>query len=528
MADFVYNPAESIKQSFQQTQAGIGNIFTQVIAQQQRDYNLAESAFQNIEALKKDVNMFGQKNITNKANSLLKKASSAIVKNGALDYSVLGEIRQEASDIRDLKAGYDVFAKELERRLQLGIASKDDMDSFEKYYKEITALGADENLIKNPQDMMTRMSEVFNNNISAQKVFMKSYLSTNPYVPVSKDIIDDKGNKVRVQGEIPSNMTIDEKGQLVPKPPITQVVNGQPVTLDYVDQELNRLKATDPAKLEIMKRSVGSASSFMTEKDIVKYFIDRVPAKVVSTEVKDKAQLDIEKNQAIITGAEAARAPERIAAEIEGLKSRNVGQSLSNKGQRIQNTIGQMTLDGLKEDQKSAGASNEVFFASPRSLVMPIGQNASDVMGKSQKISYDPQTGALMTFALQDKKSKQFNISDNFDPSTIALVPKPITYRRLDAFKKSVMASALTGIEAAQKPIVKAQIEKLFNKAKNGYVFPSVAAKFTPVKSLKPEEKRVPLSTIRDLYETGQIPNAKNINEAIEQVFSQGLKVTNE
>ena len=48
MADYIYNPAESIKQSFQQTQTGIGNIFTQIIAQQQRDYNLAENAFQNI------------------------------------------------------------------------------------------------------------------------------------------------------------------------------------------------------------------------------------------------------------------------------------------------------------------------------------------------------------------------------------------------------------------------------------------------------------------------------------------------
>lgn len=528
MAGYIYNPAENIRQGFQQTQSSLSNIFTQVIAQQQRDYNLAESAFQNIEALKKDINIFGQKNITDKSNQLLKKAGSAIGKDGKLNYEALGEIRQAVSDIKDLKIGYDLGAKEMERRLQLGIASKDDMDSFEKFYKEMTSLMADENLVRNPQDLMTRMSEVYNNNLSAQKIFMKSYLSANPYVPVSKDIIDGNGNKVRFQGEIPSNMMLDDKGNLVPKPPITQVVNGQTVTLDYVDQTLNMLKATDPTKLELMKRSLGSASSFMSEKDVVKYFIDKVPAKVLSTEIKSKAQLDTETNQATITGIGAKYAEKKEKAEIEGLELRNKGQILQNAGQGIQNKIGQMTLDSIEEEKKSSGASNEVFFANPRSMVMPIGTGATDVMGKSQKVSYNPKTGALMVSALKDTKSGSFNIPENASLATTELVPVPVTYRRLDSFKKSVLASALTGIEAAQKPIVRAQIENLFKKAKNGYLFPSVASKLSKRGSLPANVQRVPLSKVRELYESGQISGAKNINDAVEQALSQGIKVTNE
>jgi hypothetical protein len=77
---YIYDPSQNIKQGFQQAQAGVGDIFTHIIAQKQRDYNLAENTFQNIEALKKNLNIFGQKNITNKANDLLSKTSSAIQK----------------------------------------------------------------------------------------------------------------------------------------------------------------------------------------------------------------------------------------------------------------------------------------------------------------------------------------------------------------------------------------------------------------------------------------------------------------
>ena len=72
---YTYDPSQNIQQGLQQAAAGVGNIFTQVIAQQQRDYNLAENAFQNIEALKKNLNIFGQKSITSKANDLLGKTS---------------------------------------------------------------------------------------------------------------------------------------------------------------------------------------------------------------------------------------------------------------------------------------------------------------------------------------------------------------------------------------------------------------------------------------------------------------------
>lgn len=327
MADFVYNPAESIKQGFQQAGAGIGNIFTQVIAQQQRDYSLAESAFQNIEALKKDVNIFGQKNITSKSNDLLKQAGSAILKDGKLDYSKLGEIRQSISEIKDLKAGYDVGAKEYERMLQLGIANKDNLVSFEKFYKDLSAKMADENLVKNPQDLQKAMADSYTDNLDATKMFGKGYLNTNPYQKFTKDVIDPKTKAlVRLQGELPTGWTIDAEGNKIPPPPKTVVIDGKSVTMDYVDQEVARLKSTNPEMLDLMKKQAGFAGQTISERDLVKSYIDRVPATVAPTQLKsaselkaqeyqvDKLKFDVENQGRVLESQLASQAASRASS----------------------------------------------------------------------------------------------------------------------------------------------------------------------------------------------------------------------
>jgi hypothetical protein len=296
---YTYDPSQNIQQGLQQAASGVGNIFTQVIAQQQRDFNLAENAFQNIEALKKNLNIFGQKSITSKANDLLGKTSSAIMKNGKLDYSALGDIRQQVSEIGDLKQGYDVGAKEYERMLQLGVANKDNLVSFEKFYKDLSAKMGDENLVKNPQDLQKALADTYTSNLDSFKMFGKSYLSSNPYQKISQDIKDPKtGALMRVQGELPAGWTLDAQGNKIPPPPRTMVVNGQQVTMDYADQELARIQATSPEQLVLMRKQAGFEGQNLSDKEIVKASIDKIPMTVQSTQVKSQDELDIQKAQA--------------------------------------------------------------------------------------------------------------------------------------------------------------------------------------------------------------------------------------
>lgn len=459
MADFVYNPAESIKQSFQQAGAGIGNIFTQVIAQQQRDYNLAESAFQNIEALKKDVNIFGQKTITSKSNDLLKQAGSAILKDGKLDYSKLGEIRQSISDIKDLKTGYDVGAKEYERMLQLGIANKDNLVSFEKFYKDLSSKMADENLVKNPQDLQKAMADTYTNNLDSFKMFGKSYLGANPYQKIAQDIKDPKtGALMRVQAELPAGWTIDAQGNRVPLPPKTVVVNGQTVTMDYVDQELARLKSTNPEMLELMKKQAGFAGQTISERDLVKAAIDRVPTTVQASQLKSKEELKIQENTAKASELSYATAQ----AGLTGQRLANEGRRLQNEGQRIENQTNEFALNSLTGQSQQA-SDNEIYFPSAKSMIMPIGDKNIDVSGKAQKLTFDPKTGKMYVSALKSASSG-FNIGETQnDIKEVAQVEIP--KNKLASFKKSVLASTLSGVEAKQKPIVRKQVEDMFKRA---------------------------------------------------------------
>lgn len=312
---YIYDPSQNIKQEFQQAQAGVGDIFTHIIAQKQRDYNLAENTFQNIEALKKNLNIFGQKNITNKANDLLSKTSSAIQKNGKLDYSELGNLRQQISTIGDLKQGYEIGAKEYERMLQLGIANKDNLISFEKFYKELSAKMGDENLVANPQDLQQALASTYSDNLDASAMFQKSFYKQNPLKPVSQDVRNSKGQVTGiVKGEIPSNMIIDANGKAVPAiPTITEIgPDGQPKTLDYVDQQIKQIQQNNPDLWNIMKKQTGLGATIAGDRGVMDYYLSKVQPKLSPHETKSETQLRIDEANLKITESKASHIEDNL------------------------------------------------------------------------------------------------------------------------------------------------------------------------------------------------------------------------
>jgi hypothetical protein len=321
MAGYVYNPAESIRQDFQQAGSAVGNIFAQVIQQQQRDYALAENAFSNIEALKKDLNIYGQKSITSKANTLLGHASSAILQNGKLDYSKMGEIRQAVSDIKDLKTGYELGAKEYERMLQMGLANKENLTSFEGFYKDLSAKMSDENLIKNPRDLQAALADTYTKSLDATKMFGKAYLAANPYQKIAYDVKDPKtGAMMRVQGELPAGWTIDAAGNKIPPKSVT-VTNpdGTTSVVDAADQTLAQIKASNPDVLMAMRRQAGFAGENMSDKQLVEYYTSKIPMAAQVQQLKSAASIKGEEAQANILTTKASHAEEEFT--LDKLKS---------------------------------------------------------------------------------------------------------------------------------------------------------------------------------------------------------------
>lgn len=316
MAGYIYNPTESIRQDFQQAQSGLGNIFTQIIQQQQRDYTLAENAFANIEALKKDINIYGQQSITSKANNLLGNASSSIMQNGKLDYNKLGEIRRAVSDIKDLKTGYDLAAKEFEKNLQLGASTKDDLISFENYYRDINGLMSDENLIKNPRDMQVAFSKVYTNNLDSNKKFIKTFGSIAPYTPVRKEVDNSKGGKTLVEVEAPQGWEIDENGAKMPTMYSIKNPDGSVSQIPYLTYVTERIKAQDPTLIPLIRQKFGASVSGLNDEQLVDFNIKnqiKIPTKAV--ESKSAAQISREKDLATQEAFQTSKMEEKYNLE---------------------------------------------------------------------------------------------------------------------------------------------------------------------------------------------------------------------
>jgi hypothetical protein len=391
---YTYDPSQSIQQGFQQAKMDVGNIFAQVIQQQQRDYTLAENAFQNIEALKKDLNIFGQKNVTEKSNALLKEAGSAILANGKLDYSKLGEIRQKVSDIKDLKQGYELGSKEYERMLQLGIANKDNMVSFEKFYKDLSSKMGDENLVKNPQDLQRALADTYSNNLDASAMFGKTFLKQNPLQPVSQDIRNAKGQVVgTATGQLPAGWSVGADGKKIPPPSVTVTgADGQPRTLDYIDQQLQNVQQNNPDMWALMKKQTGFAGTIMNDRDIMQNYLSKIPMTLNTRESKSANQLRMEELTLKSAERKDIVEPTLINLDIQGKRTSIEASKAAIKNSNATADLTQAKIDALNTQSNPQNlTANGVMKDDNGNITVNYGKN---VFLNSAQV-YNPQTKLL-------------------------------------------------------------------------------------------------------------------------------------
>lgn len=339
-----YDPAESIKESFQQASTGIGNIFANILTQKQRDYALAEDAYNNIEALKKNLNIWGMKDITNKSNALLAKASSIIKEDGKIDYSRLGEIRQEISNIKDDKTGYELGAQYYDKMMQLGIANKDNLTSFEAFMRRMNSTMADPNLIRNPDGLVKAMNKAYDDSLDLDLMVQKSYSKFRPFGQTSVEHTDAKGNLVKTEAYLPAGWTVDPNTKKV-VPPITvvkgadgqPVINpntGKPMEMDYVSEYMNSLKTSDPELLsKIMARNpLVTGTTVNGDYIAVKALLDRaIPNQKFSVStLKTKAEQEVEALKPEATKVQIQAAKEGILTSRQQRRTLKSTEELNN------------------------------------------------------------------------------------------------------------------------------------------------------------------------------------------------------
>jgi len=209
MAEFyTFDPSADIQKGFQKAGAGVADIFSHLVATQKRENEIADKMFQNIESLKKDVNIYGQKVITDKTNVLLKDASKVILEGGKLDYSQLGSIRQRVSDIADDKKKYELGAELRKEYMQLGLANKDNITSIEGFIKGITAPLMDPN-IKNATDLQAAMQKAYDDSLNLDRIGVKAITSIIPKETIKAYGTNAKGDTVNYEFDALKGSTYD-------------------------------------------------------------------------------------------------------------------------------------------------------------------------------------------------------------------------------------------------------------------------------------------------------------------------------
>jgi len=274
---YLFNPTESINKASNQMQVNLGNIFTGIIAQKQNDYNLAEKTFENINALTDKLGEYGQEEITSKTTSLLDDAARSIIKNGKLDYSEVGRIRNGVSTIKNRKSAIEAGTQMYKELAQTALATKDDLLNLG------VTLDGMRSVILNPEnlsaeDMGRQMQAVYQKNINTSKVFNDTASRIAPTQTYEQTYIKDGAN-YGVAGKKVGDYVLDPITGKFTAPAQVQAKNadntpainpdGTPKMISYSSQKFNDfMQAGGATVLDAIRKQLGENSVFQSNEQL--------------------------------------------------------------------------------------------------------------------------------------------------------------------------------------------------------------------------------------------------------------------
>lgn len=267
--NFIYNPSQKIAGAFDQANTSLGNAFATVLARKQHDYDVADHIFQNLEALKKDVNLFGREEVKGMISQTMGEMASNISESGNLDYAKLGLVRNKISEIKDRKEYWETFADLREEKFKQLIADKDYLKSFASSVKSIDSLAFDKT-IRTAKDLATRMDEQVMSSYDPVLYLKKIGQSVRPNQNVDGYYKDQKGYTIGYNGKLPAGVGYD---------PVKKTLT-DPTDPDWATKDLQALQAQNPEMMTILKKNIsGVAGAFNSDEDIYKYFFNKTVEK---------------------------------------------------------------------------------------------------------------------------------------------------------------------------------------------------------------------------------------------------------
>lgn len=263
--NFIYNPAEKIAGAFKESSASLGGAFATILARKQHDYDVADHIFQNLESLKKDVNLFGREDVKKMVSQTMGEMANNISETGNLDYAKLGLVRNKISEIKDKKEYWETFGDLREEKFKQLIADKDYLKSFASSVKSIDNLALDKG-ITNAKDLVTRMDDEVMGSYDPVLYLKKIGQSVRPNQNIDGYYKDSKGYTIGYNGKLPAGIGYD---------PTTKALI-DPTDPDWATKDLQALEAQNPEMMKILKKNItGVAGAFNTNEDIYKHFFNK-------------------------------------------------------------------------------------------------------------------------------------------------------------------------------------------------------------------------------------------------------------
>jgi CO dehydrogenase/acetyl-CoA synthase epsilon subunit len=512
MAEFyTFDPSADIQRGFQKAGAGVADIFSHLVATQKRENEIADKMFQNIEALKKDVNIYGQKVITDKTNVLLKDASKVILEGGKLDYSQLGSIRQRVSDIADDKKKYELGAELRKEYMQLGFANKDNITSIEGLIKGITAPLMDPN-IKNATDLQAAMQDAYDKSLNLDRIGVKSVMNILPEEQIKGYGTNGKGDLVNYEFKGLKGSSYDvNTGKVIG--PDAQKIKDVAATM----------KAQMPNYFDDYRKRIGVNEDILSDNVIAKKLIDQIGVNQGQALNQTATSVKKEAEQLKALETENKFAPEEKKSRINLTKAQewaiynpqekkgavyNYGGG--NRTKENVNSFLSITETGPKivNGKASGNSSMEFTLSNPLAINMPgvrLQGGKGAQMPEMQVTSFKKQGGKYYVTGFPKGKQEAGGVSATLDEGTVNKKPIVVTLDQKGFDSMLNRMKGMAGDTQAENINTLQKMQLINTKAEAGRIGAN---------------KRIPMSNIEQAAQGQGIPILQMMIEAKGQGFT--------
>ncbi len=167
---YVYDPSQQIRKDLSNAAMTVEQGFQNVIDRKKQEYSLVRNQFDNIEALKKDLNRFDNEIITQRSNDLIKKAAATIKEKGKIDFTSLGQLRSEVESIRDAKRNSALKAKSIEEATAYTLKNAANMTDIQGTINQMNSLLRNPDVLFSPKPIDTEIMSIYKKGLNMSKI----------------------------------------------------------------------------------------------------------------------------------------------------------------------------------------------------------------------------------------------------------------------------------------------------------------------------------------------------------------------